>query len=884
MRWLRWLRAALWNVRGRRARELELDEELESYVSLLAQEELLRGRSGVEARRMARVAVGGVEQVKEEVRAVRAGAHLETVIRDVRQGVRGLIREKAFTVVAVVALGLGIGATAAIFSVVDGVLLRPLRYADPDRLVVVLHDGINPVSPANYVDWRRATAEFMELGAAEYWTPNVSGRERAEKVRGLRVVPELFPMLGVLPMLGRHFGVETGDPGRDREVVLSAGLWRRWYGADTAVVGRTLVMNGEPYTVVGVMPAGFRFAPFWATDSELWVPLAFAERTSSRSGNSLRVFGRLGPNVTLGAARERMTAITDALEAAYPGTNRNVIVTPLKEQVVGGARLPLLVLLSAVAFLLLIACANVAHMMLARAASRHREIVLRSALGASRGRLVRQLLTESVTLSLAGGAVGVIVAFWGVRLLRGLAGASVPRMDAVAVDARVLAFTFAVSLLTGVLFGVAPAWQASRRAPADVLREGDRGATHGGRRSRIRDVLIISEFALALVLLAGAGLMVRSFLALRHIDPGFAPDRVLSMQLSVNGAAAASPGARLVFYREVVARARTLPGVEAASAINHLPLAGDLWGLGFAVEGRDPPAPGERPNATYRVVMPGYFDAMGIALRRGRSFDDRDDVNAPAVVVINEAMAASHWPGEDPLGRRITFDDPAASATWLTIVGVVENAVRSDWAEPPAEELYVALYQNRAMLEGMGAHVAYVTLVVRAVGDAAVLAPAVRNLVNELDPNVAVSNVRTMTDVVAAAIAPSRFSLVLLAVFAGVALVLAVVGIFGMTSYAVSKRTHEIGIRMALGAEPLAVLSGVVRHGLILAAAGVVFGLGGAVLLTRLMASMLFGVAPTDPATYLLVSALLVAVALAGSAVPAWRVLRSDPLSALRIP
>ena len=648
------------------------------------------------------------------------------------------------------------------------------------------------------------------------------------------------------------------------------------------VVGSTLLLNGESYTVVGVMPASFQFAPFWATDAELWVPLSLAERASSRGGNSLRVFGRLAAGVSVDAARERLAAITAALEISFPGTNRNVTVTPLKERVVGSARLPLLVLLGAVSFLLLIACANVAHMMLARAATRQREVVMRSALGASRGRLMRQFLTESVMLSLAGGAVGALLSVWSIRALRELAGSSIPRMNAVSVDLRVLGFAFAVSLLTGVLFGILPALQASRREAAEVLRDSDRGSTHGRSRSRVRDGLMVSEFALALMLLAGAGLMVRSFVALRDVDPGLDASRVLSMQLSVNGAASASSGARQAFYETVIERVRALPGVEAVSAINHLPLAGDLWGIPFAIEGRPPAEPGERPNGVYRVVMPGYFETMGIAVDRGRPIDERDGAGAVPVVVINQAMAARHWPGEEPIGQRISASISGPDAEWATVIGVVENVVRGEWAAAPEDEFYLPLAQTRSMLEENGAHIAYITLVARTVSEPAALAPAIRRVVHAVDPNVAISDVQTMHDVVTAAVAPSRFPLVLLSSFAGVALVLAMVGILGMTSYSLSRRTHEIGIRVALGARPGRVLGNLVGHSLVLAAAGMAVGLSAALLLTRFMESMLFGVRASDPATYVAVSLVLVAVAMAGSAIPSWRVLRADPVSALR--
>lgn len=879
---VQWMRAFLRNVFQRGERERELADELETYESLLAEEELLRGRGARDARRLARMHLGGMDQVKEEVRSLRAGASFETLVRDIRVGVRGLMREPVFTLTALVALGLGIGATATVFSVVNGVLLSPLRYVDPDELVAVLHDVRDPVAPANYLDWRQAGADFVELNAAEYWSPNLSGEDGAEKVEGLRVTPELFPMLGVAPQQGRHFQSDAGEPGNEREAILSEGLWLRRFGGDPGVIGTTIRLNGDSYTIVGVMPAEFQFAPFWATESELWVPLSLAGRADSRRGNSLRVFGRLADGVSLQAARDRMATITAALDESFPGTNRNVTVTPLEEMAVGTARVPLLVLFGAVSFLLLIACANVAHMMLARASSRQREIVLRAALGASRGRLVRQLLTESVMIAVAGGAVGIVLAVACIRLLRDMAGASLPRMDMIAMDYRVTAFALTISVVTGLLFGVVPALQSAGKPAADALRESDRGTTHGRGRSRARDGLMISEFALALILLAGAGLLARSLIALQRIDPGFDPDRVLSMQLRVNGAAAASPGARQAFYETVIERVRGMPGVAAASAINHLPLAGDLWGLPFAIEGRPPTEPGEGHVGTYRVVMPGYFETMGVALLRGRVIDERDAGGTVPVVVINEAMARRHWPDENPIGQRIAVGGGGADVEWRSIAGVVENVARGDWAAPPEEEFYLPLAQTPSMLEDAGAHIAYITLVVRTTGDAVEVAPSIRALVRDIDANVAVSDVQTMRFVVSTALAPSRLPVLMLGAFAVVALILAMVGIFGMTSYALSKRTQEIGIRLALGAEPGRVLGVLVRRGLVLAAVGMGAGLSGALILTRLMGSMLFGVTASDPVTYLSVSLTLGLVAVAGSTIPALRALRSDPVTSLR--
>jgi putative ABC transport system permease protein len=664
--------------------------------------------------------------------------------------------------------------------------------------------------------------------------------------------------------------------------VLGHSLWQRRFGADPGVVGRSVILDGEPYTVVGVMPRGFAFPPFWATGAELWSPLAFGDRAANRRAQSLRVFARIAPGATLDQARAEMAAITARLERDDPGTNRDVVVRPLEDAVVGNVRPSLRVLLGAVGFVLLIACANVAHMLLARGAGRHREVALRAALGATRGRLIRQFLTESVVLALAGGVGGILLALGTIRLLVAVAPANIPRIESVSVDGAVLAFAAGVSLLTGLLFGLAPAFQASAGEVSEALKEGARGSTEGRRRQRLRSLLVASEFALALVLSAGAGLMIRSFVALQAIDPGFEPHGVLTMVVSVAGAEAGAPGRRAAFYEELLRRVRALPGVRSASAVNHLPLAGDLWGMRFHVEGRPLPRPGERTRAAYRVVLPGYFETMRVPIVRGREVAETDRLDAPGVVVINEWLAERHWPGENPVGKRLTLDDPSQDPTWLTVVGVARNAVRGEWAASPEEELFVPFLQTRAYLERASTGFAYLTLVVRARGDPAALGPPIRRVVASLDRRAPVSQVQTLEEVVAASTAGPRFHLLLLGAFAGVAVLLAALGIYGVMSYTVSRRANEIGIRMALGARPADVRWLIVRQGMVVVLGGTVVGLGGALGLTHLMSSLLYGVGASDPATFLAVSLLLGAVALAASYLPARRATRIDPLTALR--
>jgi putative ABC transport system permease protein len=653
------------------------------------------------------------------------------------------------------------------------------------------------------------------------------------------------------------------------------------------VLGKAILLDGNPYVVVGVMPKEFQFAPFWATHAELWVPNAFGSRVHNRGGNSLRVFARLNPGITLGQARAEMATITSRLENQYPGTNSSVVVTPLKEKVVGEIETPLLVLLGAVGFVLLITCANVAHMLLARSSARQKEIAVRTALGARRGRLIRQFLTESLLLGALGGSVGLLLAIWGTHALVALSPADIPRVETVTIDGRVTLFLFSVTVLTSVGFGLVPALQSSMVNLNDSLKEGGRASSEGIRRNRLRSFLVASEFALALVLLIGAGLMIRSFLSLQMVDPGFNPHNVLSMVVSVAGSKEADPGRRGIFYAQLLERVRSLPGVQGAAGINHLPLAGDLWGWPFIIEGRPEPRPGESPVAVYRMVTPGYFETMRLPLVEGRDVSAKDNAIAPGVVIINERAAREYWPGRDPIGKRISFDgDKRNPPTWLTVIGVAKDAKQEDWAATPYPEVYLAAFQNHDFLGDSGSeivsHVSYITLVVRAARDPAALAPTMKDTVWAFDRNLAISEVLTMEGIVAGANAQPRFEMLLLSIFAALALVLAAVGIYGVMSYSVSRRTREIGVRLSLGASRTDVLLLVVRQGMMLALGGLVAGIVGALLLSRLMSKLLYGVKPTDPITFAGVAAVLGLVALLACCIPARRAMRVDPMVALR--
>src|SRR5580693_662955 len=868
---------------GRSRRESELETELQSHLDAITEENIRRGMAPEEARRGARREFGGLEQTKELYRQQRGLPFLETFLEDIRFGTRMLAKNPGFTIVAVLTLALGIGANAAIFSVVDAVLLRPLAYKDADRLVTILHNGDNPVAVANYIDWRDQSSSFEAMGAADYWSANLSGIDSPEHILGLSVTQSLLPLLGVEPLLGRLFARGEDQKGAEHEVILSYGLWQRRFAGDSNVVGKVITLDGQSFTVLGVMPRTFKFAPFWATRAEMWVPNAFGDRIHNRGGNSLRIFARLRPDVALSEARAEIATITARLEQKFPGTNRDVVVTPLKQNVVGQVKAPLLLLLGAVGFVLLIACANVAHMLLARSATRQKEIAVRTALGAPRTRVIRQLLTENLLLAAMGASAGLLLAVWGTRALVALSPAFLPRVDTIRIDARVVLFLIAVTALTGVVFGLAPAMQASAVNLTDTLKDGGRGGSDSHRRNRLRSFLVASEFALALILLIAAGLMVRSFFALQSIDPGFNPHGVLSMAVSVAGTEESEPHRRAIFYRQLIESLRTLPGLEAAGGINHLPLAGDLWGWPFAIEGRGKSLPGESPLAVYRVVMPGYFETMRLAVLRGREIAASDDPSAPGVVLINEKAAREYWPGENPLGKHITFDeDQRASPTWLTVIGIVRDAKQGEWAEAPYPEVYLAALQNGGFLGERESHASYITLVVRTRGNPAALSGLIKNTVWSFDRDLAISEVLTMDDVVAEANAEPRFEMALLGVFAGVALILAAVGIYGVMSYSVERRTQEIGIRISLGASRTVKKKLVVRQGMVLALAGSAAGIVGALLLSRLMTKLLYGVQPTDPLTFTGVAVLLTSVALAANYLPARRATRVDPIVALR--
>ena len=799
---------------------------------------------------------------------------LEVLLKDVRFGARTLSKSRGFTLVAVLTLAIGIGANAAIFSVVNAVLLRPLPYRAPERLVTVLHEGGSPVAPANFLDWREQARSFESIAAAQSWNVTMTGQDRPEQLNVLQTGAEMFRVLGVEAQLGRTYSSGEDQPGREHVVVLSHGFWQRRFGGARDVVGQQVTLDGEPYTVVGVMPPDFQFAPFWATHAEAWVPLNLGRRVSDRRGQSLRVFARLKPGVTLGQAQAEMETINRRLAEQYPRENEGLTVSvdSLHEKVVGKSRPALLIMLGAVGFVLLIACANVANLMLAKSAMRQREIAVRIALGAGRWRVVRQLLTESLVLSFAGGAAGLLLAYWSNTALASLGPDTLPRLRTASLDGGVLLFTLGLSVFVGLLFGLAPALRSTKTDLTESLKSRAQGSARGRRHERVRQLLVVGEVAVSLVLLVGGGLMMRSFLRLTSVDPGFDPRGVTTATVRLAGPRYATDEQRAAFFQRLTTQLSSLPGVKSASAVNHIPLGGDVWTYGFTVEGRPATPDAERQSAVYRVVRPDYFRTMGAALLKGHDFTERDDASAPGVVIVNEALARRQWPGEEPLGKRITVNGESGKPR--EVVGVVKDLKQGDWASEPQPEMYLPHLQAASPRS--------MTLVLRATSDASELGPEVRREVWAIDGDLPVSQITGMEDVVSESVGQQRFNTLLIGLFAATALILAAVGVYGVMSHAVVQRTHEIGVRLALGARGRDVLGMIIRQGLGLTLAGLAVGLTGALALMRVMKSLLYEVSATDPLVFGGVAVALTLSALLACYIPARRATKVDPMVALR--
>jgi predicted permease len=868
------------NLFHRKRVEQELTEEIQAYLEMLTETKIKEGLGQRDARRAALIELGGIEQVKENVREVRMGSFIGTTWQDVRYGMRMLVKSPVFTTVAVLSLALGIGANTAIFSVVNGILFRPLPYPDSERIVAVWHTppqesfpGLDrfSVSPGNYLDWKDQSRSFEQMAAYEYAGFSLSTGSDPVSIIGAAVSSDFFSVLRSPAGWGRTFSPEEEQVGRDEVVILSHGLWQRAFGADPGIIGRTVKLNSRSFTVVGIMPAGFQFPQ----EVELWVPLAWNnEQRQVRSIHDSLVVARLKPNVTLEQAQAEMSTISNRLEQQYPEENKGwgARVIPLQEDLVGDIRPALLVLFSAVGFVLLIACANVANLMLARGANRQKEIALRIALGATRGRVVRQLLTETVLLALLGGVLAFLIAGWGAEVQVSLSSGSLPNPGDIGIDRWTLGFTMLISLAAGIVAGIAPALQFTKAEMSETLKQGT-GRTGGSSiKQRTRKALVVCEVALSLILLIGAGLMIRSFWKLQNVDPGFDTGNTLTLTVGLSPNRYSEPSQQLAFLDRVLEQISAQPGVVSVGATSTLPLTGSGSKQPFTVEGRPAAAVAEQPLAQTRYVTPDYFRAMGVPLRQGRFFSDQDRENGIQVVIISEAMARQLWPGQDPIGKRLTPSFHLEQGP-REVVGVVGDVKSSVLETMPAATMYLPYRQ---------APRPYMIFVARTASDPQSFIQPLSRAIYSVDREQALTSVRTMEQVLTDSLSGRRFNMTLLIVFAALALILAAVGVYGVINYSVALRRRELGIRMALGAKTTDILRLVLGQGLTLTLIGVGVGLLGAYILTRLMASLLYGVAATDLLTFASVSGVLIVVGLLASYLPARRATKVDPVIALR--
>ena len=805
------------------------------------------------------------------------------LMQDLRFSIRQMAKKPGFTAVVVLTMALGIGANAAIFSVLDAVLLRPLPYSNPDRLIKVWtrFTGIgapndqNWVSAPEFQDFKQLNNSFSDLAAIGSGSINLGIKGSPQRVVGASVSPNLFPMLGAQTLLGRTFLPEEAQPGRDHEVVLSYGLWRRVFGGNKSVVGSTIDIDGVPMSVVGVMPAGFAYPD----ETEIWGPLAFSPddlSESSRGGHGLEVLGRVKPGLSLAQVQSDMdrvgrTMIEQHGSYPYKKFNFGIILHPLLEETVGDVKPSLMVLMAAVGLVLLIACANIANLLLVRSTERQQEIETRMALGASGARLVRQLLTESVVLAFAGGLVGVAITPWILHELVAIAAKSLPRAIHTGIDGRALILTAAISLATGILFGLAPALHAGRKRGFEGLKGGR--STEGKRPKRLRSALVICETAFSLLLIAGAGLLLRSFAEILKVDPGFRPDGVLTMRVALPDAVYSKPEQVRGFYSELVDRVQRLPGVQAVGAVSALPLSGQGGSGTTTIDTQSVRLEDTTPEADQRVVTPDYFKAMGISLVRGRAFEARDSDTAAPVAIVDESLAQLYWPNQDPVGKRLHSGSRLASVPWATIVGVVRHVHNRTLEARSRVEVYWPENQKPS-----GA----MTLAVQVAGNPMNLVPTIQREVSAIDPDLPVYHVSTMTEVMGDSLQRRRLALILLAVFAGLALLLASVGIYGVTSYGIAQRHAEIGLRMALGADRSDVLGMLIRSGMGTIVIGLGIGLVMALFLTRLMSGLLFSVRAWDPLALVGAAVVLLVAALLAIFVPAQRATKVNPMVALR--
>ncbi|HXN24280.1 MAG TPA: ABC transporter permease [Candidatus Dormibacteraeota bacterium] len=809
---------------------------------------------------------------------------MQTLWNDLRFSLRTLTKSPGFTLTAVLTLALGMGANTAIFSVVNSALLKPLPYKQADRLVVVWEknpyrsNALNVISPANFFDWQEQNTVFEQMGTFFDWRANLTGDGEPEESPIQYVSTNLFRLLGVHPSIGRDFSAEDGQKGHDRVVILSYELWQRRFGGDMHIVGKNIQVDGAPMTVIGIMPKGFqlyvRTGSMTRGKAELWNPFVFGPNSRKRAGRYLMAIARLKPGVLLGHAQGEMHAIGARLEQQYPDFNKGwgVSLIPLHEELTREIRLALLVLLGTVVFVLLIACANVANLLLSRAAARQREISIRIAMGAGRWRITRQMLTENILLAAFGGVLGVLMAIWGVDLLLAMSPPGLLDITHIGADMRILGFTAGVSFVAALVFGLAPALQTLRSPINESLKEGGRGGSAGVRSHFLRNAFVIAEVALALVLLAGSGLLIRSFAHLANADPGFQAKNLLTVKLSLPGSKYGQDQARVVFFHQLLDRIRSLPGVQSASANSLLPFTAGGVATSFTIVGRPEPPAGKHQSVDVRVIEPDYFKTMGIPLRKGRLFTEQESSVESHVVIVSEALARQHFPDEDPIGKKIIIAMKSVNVP-SEIVGVVGDAKHQGLDSKPMAMSYwpyPELTYN------------FMTLVVRARSNPATLVPAIREEVREMDKDQPVSEIATMEQLLWTSLSRARFSMLLMSVFAGIAVLLAAVGVFGVMSYAVTQRTNEIGIRMAIGAQSADVSRLVVSDGMRLSLVGVGLGAVAALALTRVLQSLLFEVQAGDPVTFVTVTMVLLGISLLACYLPARRATRVDPLIALR--
>ncbi len=881
-----------WYRRG--AREAELARELRDHLELEVEEQQAAGLSQREAARTAHLALGNTLKIEEDVRAAWGFQWLETLVQDIRYAFRMLRKSQGFTAVVVLTLSLGIGASTAVFSLVDAVLLKPLPFPHAERIVFpwrLPKRGLNlgfdyyPWGRVDFLFFNRESKAFDAMGAFLSQSFNLTGSGQPVRVDGLRASAGFFPSLGVRPEIGRIFTDKEDELGNEHEVILSDALWRQRFGADPDILGRSIQLNGAPYTVIGVMPRGFVFPRAnempdvftFAPQVELWVPLALNRGSMVvNEPDELAVVARLKPGVSLAQAQADMDVMGKHLESGRPNGQGwfQSRVTPLTRQAAGDTRQPLLLILAAVAVVLLIACSNVASLLLTRSLNRKREITVRAALGAGASRLIRQLLTESVVLAGLGGALGILIAEVAIRLVKAFGPASIPRLSEASLDVRVLLFALCVTLMTGVLFGMVPAISATRENLVESLKEGNRRTSSNSGTHRTRDWLLISQIALALVLVIATGLLTRTFYRLLRVDPGFRAARALTFELTLPASKYPDQAHIVATYQNVLRHLQALPGVQAAGVTEIVPLSGATESTAIRFSDHPPASPLDIPMANYTMVSPEYFSAVGTPILRGCQFLDSDTASSTPVAIISAALAKKYWPGRDPIGKQIAPRGRVFPMT--TIVGIAADVKRISLRESPPPEMYVPYTQK------VWPSLLTMDVVLRTAQDPAAAATSVRKAVHAVDPDLPVANMRTMNDLVSESIAQPRFTVLLLAAFGGLALLLAAVGMYGVISYNVTQRTQEIGIRVALGAQRRDVMQLILIQGARLALVGVAIGLLAAFGLTRLMVSLLYGITATDPFTFVAVAVLLTLAAMLASYIPARRAVKVDPMVALR--